>query len=149
MLRKLSWNFPKIISPKMDIPGIYSPGIFHSWNLFLSWNFLFLESYFTEFTCYLNQSLHKNKLFSLIWHGKGCKYVLSDMKRPVFYVEISIILQKQTLFTHLAWERPQICTLLFQLEDMFQLIVTPQGIEKVIIQLKDTPTKVYALCNMC
>ena len=37
----------------MDIPGIYSPGIFHSWNLFLSWNFLFLESYFTEFTCYL------------------------------------------------------------------------------------------------
>ena len=37
----------------MDIPGIYSHGIFHSWNLFLSWNFLFLESYFTEFTCYL------------------------------------------------------------------------------------------------
>ena len=36
----------------MDIPGIYNPGIFHSWNLFLSWNFLFLESYFTEFTCY-------------------------------------------------------------------------------------------------
>ena len=25
---------------------------------------------------------------------------------------------------------------------MFQLIVTPQGIEKVMIQLKDTPTKV-------
>ena len=36
-------------------------------------------------------------------------------------------------------------TLWFQLEDMFQLIVTPQGIEKVTIQLKDTPTKVYAL----
>ena len=36
----------------MDISGIYSPGIFRSWNLFLSWNFLFLESYFTEFTCY-------------------------------------------------------------------------------------------------
>ena len=35
-------------------------------------------------------------------------------------------------------------TLWFQLEDMFQLIVTPQGIEKVTIQLKDTPTKVYA-----
>ena len=34
-------------------------------------------------------------------------------------------------------------TLWFQLEDMFQLIVTPQGIEKVTIQLKDTPTKVY------
>ena len=36
-------------------------------------------------------------------------------------------------------------TLWFQLEDMFQLIVTPQGIEKVTIQLKDTPTKVYAI----
>ena len=28
---------------------------------------------------------------------------------------------------------------------MFQLIVTPQGIEKVTIQLVDTPTKVYAI----
>ena len=37
-------------------------------------------------------------------------------------------------------------TLWCQLEDMFQLIVTPQGIEKVMIQLKDTPTKVYAIC---
>ena len=36
-------------------------------------------------------------------------------------------------------------TLWFQLEDMFQLIVTPQGIEKVTIQLKDTHTKVYAI----
>ena len=36
-------------------------------------------------------------------------------------------------------------TLWCQLEDMFQLIVTPQGIEKVMIQLKDTPTKVYAI----
>ena len=36
-------------------------------------------------------------------------------------------------------------TLWFQLEDMFQLIVTPQGIEKVTIQLKDTPTKVYTI----
>ena len=36
-------------------------------------------------------------------------------------------------------------TLWCQLEDMFQLIVTPQGIEKVLIQLKDTPTKVYAI----
>merc|ERR1711974_339174 len=33
----------------------------------------------------------------------------------------------------------------FQLEDMFRLIVTPQGIEKVTIQLIDTPTKVYAI----
>ena len=33
----------------------------------------------------------------------------------------------------------------FQLEDMFQLIVTPQGIEKVTIQLKVTPKKVYAV----
>ena len=36
-------------------------------------------------------------------------------------------------------------TLWCQLEDIFQLIVTPQGIEKVMIQLKDTPTKVYAI----
>ena len=28
---------------------------------------------------------------------------------------------------------------------MFQLIVMPKGIEKVMIQLKDTPTKVYAI----
>ena len=28
---------------------------------------------------------------------------------------------------------------------MFQLIVTPQGIEKVTIQLIDTPTKVYVI----
>ena len=28
---------------------------------------------------------------------------------------------------------------------MFQLIVTPKGIEKVTIQLIDTPTKVYAI----
>ena len=41
----------------------------------------------------------------------------------------------------------KICTLWFQLEDTFQLIVTPQGIEKVTTQLKDTPTKVYA--NRC
>ena len=33
----------------------------------------------------------------------------------------------------------------FQLEGMFQLMITPQGIERVTIQLKDTPTKVYAL----
>ena len=39
-------------------------------------------------------------------------------------------------------------TLWFQLEDMFQLIVTPQGIEKVTIQLKDTPTKKYAIGAM-
>ena len=38
-----------------------------------------------------------------------------------------------------------VCTLWCQLEDMFQLIITPQGIEKVIFQLKDTPTKVYAI----
>ena len=31
-------------------------------------------------------------------------------------------------------------TLWYQLEDMFQLIVMPQGIEKVTIQLIDTPT---------
>ena len=36
-------------------------------------------------------------------------------------------------------------TLWFQLEDMFQLIVKPQGIEKVMIQLKNAPSKVYAI----
>ena len=36
-------------------------------------------------------------------------------------------------------------TLWCQLEDMFQLIVTLQGIGKVMIQLKDTPSKVYAI----
>ena len=36
-------------------------------------------------------------------------------------------------------------TLWFQLEDMFQLIGTPQGIEKVPLQLKDTTTKVYTI----
>ena len=50
--KRLSWNFLKIFSLKICIPGIYSHRIFHSWNLFWSWNFLFLESYFTEFTCY-------------------------------------------------------------------------------------------------
>ena len=35
------------------------------------------------------------------------------------------------------------CTLWLQLEDMFQLLVTPQG-----IQLKDEPTKVYAIGAM-
>ena len=43
------------------------------------------------------------------------------------------------------WLLRQTVTLWFQLEDMFQIIVTPQGIEKVTIQLKDTPTKVYAI----
>ena len=33
----------------------------------------------------------------------------------------------------------------FQIEDMFQFIVMPQGIEKVMIQLIDTPAKVYAI----
>ena len=28
---------------------------------------------------------------------------------------------------------------------MFQLLGTPQGIEQVTLQLKDTPTKVYAI----
>ena len=31
------------------------------------------------------------------------------------------------------------------LKDMFQLIGMPQGIEQVTLQLKDTPTKVYAI----
>ena len=36
-------------------------------------------------------------------------------------------------------------TLWCQLEDMFQLIVMPRFIEKVTIQLIDTPTKVCAI----
>ena len=43
------------------------------------------------------------------------------------------------------WGCQEKSTLRCQLEDMFQLIVTPQGIEKVTIQLVDTPTKVYAI----
>ena len=35
------------------------------------------------------------------------------------------------------------CILWSQLEDMFQLIGTPHG--QVTVQLKDTPTKVYAI----
>ena len=38
-----------------------------------------------------------------------------------------------------------VLTLWCQLEDMVQLTVMPQGIEKVTIQLLDTPTKVYAI----
>ena len=34
----------------------------------------------------------------------------------------------------------RLTTLWFQLEDMFQLIGTPQGIEQVTVQLKETPT---------
>ena len=41
--------------------------------------------------------------------------------------------------------RIQFITLWCRLEDMFLLIVTPQGIEKVMIQLKDTPSNVYAI----
>ena len=36
-------------------------------------------------------------------------------------------------------------TLYFQLDHMFQLIVTPQGNVKATIQLKDAPTKVYTI----
>ena len=43
---------------------------------------------------------------------------------------------------HVAVKVP---TLWCQLEDMFQLVVMPQGIEKVTIQSKDTPTKLYAI----
>ena len=53
------------------------------------------------------------------------------------------LLEEQTILSlKLLSER---FTLWCQLEDMFQLIVTPQGIEKVTIQLIDTPTKVYAI----
>ena len=73
----------------------------HSFGMGKAANMYFLTR---KGRCFMlkHQSLRKNKLFSLIWHGKGCKYVLFDMKRPVFYVETSIIRQKQTSFTHLA-----------------------------------------------
>ena len=45
----------------------------------------------------------------------------------------------------ISWEKLISFTLWFQLEDMFQLIGTPQGIEQVTVQLNDTPTKVYAI----
>ena len=48
------------------------------------------------------------------------------------------------IFWYLLFAPPHL-TLWLYLKDMFQLIVTPQGIEKVTIQLKDTPTKVYAI----
>ena len=35
-------------------------------------------------------------------------------------------------------------TLWFQLEDMFQLIGTRQGIDQVTVKLEDAPTEVYA-----
>ena len=54
-----------------------------------------------------------------------------------------VVTQTQLFFDH--WK----CTLWFRLEDMFQLIDTPQGIEKFMIQLKDTPTKVYAIGASC
>ena len=31
---------------------------------------------------------------------------------------------------------------------MFQLLVTPQGIDKVVIKLIDTPAKVYAIARL-
>ena len=60
------------------------------------------------------------------------------------------------LHTNLAsWISPEVvtyvnafsnlATLWFQLEDMFQLISLSQAIEQVAVQLKDTPTKVYAI----
>ena len=45
----------------------------------------------------------------------------------------------------LVYSIKKLGTLWCRLEDMFQLLVTPQGIEKVTIQLVDTPTKVYAI----
>ena len=39
----------------------------------------------------------------------------------------------------------KLLTLWCQLQDMFQLIVMLQGIEKVVIQLKDTPSKVWGI----
>ena len=45
----------------------------------------------------------------------------------------------------LVYSIKKLGTLWCRLEDMFQLLVTPQGIEKVTIQLVDTPKKVYAV----
>ena len=66
-VKSLSWNFLKIFSLKVGIPGIYSHRIFHSWNLFWSWNFLFLESYFTEFSCYRQNLCWLSLAFIIDW----------------------------------------------------------------------------------
>ena len=78
--------------------------------------FMSESTYLKPFPCQMsecrkiNHSAKTNCSHSFGMHGKGRKYVLSDMKRPMFYVETSIITQKQAVLTHLAWERPQICT---------------------------------------
>ena len=74
--RKLSWNFLKIISPKK-----YFSWNLHFWNFpflefsipgILSWNFLFLESYFTEFSCYPPESqFHSNNILCVMCEGTG------------------------------------------------------------------------------
>ena len=56
---------------------------------------------------------------------------------------IHFILNKSLFYRQ--FDSSEKCNLWFQLEDMFQLIVTPQGIEKVTIQLIDAHTKVYAI----
>ena len=61
-----------------------------------------------------------------------------------FFSHFGIVL-KTCLDVILSIFENMISTLWFQLEDMFQSIVTPQGIEKVTIQFIDTPTKVYAI----
>ena len=42
--------------------------------------------------------------------GKAANMYFMTRKGQCFYVETSIITQKQTVLTHLAWVRPQICT---------------------------------------
>ena len=112
-----AWKRPQICTFWHEKAGILCRNInnyaktsfFHTFCMEKAANMYFLT---WKGQCFMqkHQSLRKNKLFSHILHGKCRKYVLSDMKRPVFYVETSIITQKQTLFTHLTWKRPQICT---------------------------------------
>ena len=70
--------------------------------------------------------------------------LLAKKRRPSGRYLVSLV-ASQTNKTLTGVIRRCGSTLWCQLEDMFQLIVTPQGIEKVMIQLKDTPTKVYAI----
>ena len=60
----------------------------------------------------------------------------------------AFMIDKIHMNDYVVWELPLPPTLWFLSEDMFQLIVMPQGIEKVTIQLLDTPTKVL-ICNRC
>ena len=63
------------------------------------------------------------------------KFCLANLNTLALVSTIKLFLHLPKYFAWLSWYW-KLRTLWFQLEDMFQLIVTPQGIEKVTIQLK-------------